>query len=357
MAFMSAIVAIVMYSIDLYKHGRKKHLIGWASSAGFVLLTLTITLKLIFDHFTHWNQPKIQKYVVRIIWMVPLYSIESWMALRFKAWALHFETIRECYEAYVIFSFLYYLIALLGEEAQLISILKEKPEDLGHHQFPVNLCMSPWIMGHELLHKCKVGVLQYVVIKNLLAVTIFILASLNLYEEGAFRLDKGYVYIAAITNISQLWALYSLILFYIVTKEELSPWRPLGKFLCVKGVVFFTFFQSILINVAASLTRNIRELQGSDDSKDNWTESEVAKGLQDYLICIEMFIFAIAFNFAFTHKDYIGIRFKELHTEKEEEKKPFFLSAFLQSSVPDDMFSDIRRYPTPLLTIFISSYY
>jgi hypothetical protein len=166
--------------------------------------------------------------------------------------------------------------------------------------------MSPWIMGHELLHKCKVGVLQYVVIKNLLAITIFVLASLDLYKEGTFRLDKGYVYIATITNISQLWALYSLILFYIVTKDELAPWRPLGKFLCVKGVVFFTFFQSILINVAASLTRNIRELQGGDDNKDNWTESEIAKGLQDYLICIEMFIFAIAFNFAFTHKDYIG---------------------------------------------------
>jgi len=253
------------------------------------------------------------------------------MALRFKAWALHFETIRECYEAYVIFSFLYYLIALLGEEAQLISILKEKPEDLGHHKFPVNMCMSPWIMGHELLHKCKVGVLQYVVIKNLLAVTIFILVSLNLYDEGAFRFDRGYLYVCVITNISQLWALYSLILFYIVTKDELTPWRPLGKFLCVKGVVFFTFFQSILINVAASLTRNIREIQvfisfviiitaiittinlkGGEDTEDMWTESEIAKGLQDYLICIEMFIFAIAFNFAFTHKDYIGI--KSIHS-------------------------------------------
>lgn len=309
LAFMAAIVAIILYSIDLYKHGRKKHIVGWASSFGFVLLTIPISLKLIFDHFTHWVQPKIQKYVVRIIWMVPLYSIESWMALRFKAWALHFETIRECYEAYVIFSFLYYLIALLGEESNLISILKEKPEDLGHHKFPVNLCMSPWIMGHELLHKCKVGVLQYVVIKNLLAVTIFILVSLNLYDEGAFRFDRGYFYVCIISNISQLWALYALILFYIVTKDELLPYRPLGKFLCVKGVVFFTFFQSILINVAASLTRNIREIQGGEDNKDSWTESEIAKGLQDYLICIEMFIFAIAFNFAFTHKDYIGITF------------------------------------------------
>lgn len=36
----------------------------------------------------------------------------------------------------------------------------------------------------------------------------------------------------------------------------------------------------------------------------------------------------------------LGNRFRELH--QEEEKKPFFL-AFLQSTVPDEMFSDIRR--------------
>ena len=48
-------------------------------------------------------------------------------------------------------------------------------------------------------------------------------------------------------------------------------------------------------------------LKGGEDTEDMWTEMEIAKGLQDYLICIEMFIFAIAFNFAFTHKDY-GIK-------------------------------------------------
>ena len=36
-------------------------------------------------------------------------------------------------------------------------------------------------------------------------------------------------------------------------------------------------------------------------------------------------------------------RFKEFTEKEEERKSPFFFSAFLQSSVPDDMFSDIRR--------------
>jgi len=36
--------------------------------------------------------------------------------------------------------------------------------------------------------------------------------------------------------------MYFLVLFYIVTKEELAPLRPVGKFLAVKAVVFFSFW-------------------------------------------------------------------------------------------------------------------
>ena len=37
--------------------------------------------------------------------MVPIYAIESWLALRYKDNAQYWETMRECYEAYAIWSF------------------------------------------------------------------------------------------------------------------------------------------------------------------------------------------------------------------------------------------------------------
>jgi hypothetical protein len=95
-----------------------------------------------------------------------------------------------------------------------------------------------------------------------------------------------------------LWALYCLVLFYFATKEELTPWRPVGKFLCVKLVVFFTWWQSIAISALASM-----DLLDSS-SEDNWTVTEISKGLQDYLICVEMFAASIAFSYAFTYQDY-----------------------------------------------------
>lgn len=36
--------------------------------------------------------------------------------------------------------------------------------------------------------------------------------------------------------------MYCLLLFYRTLKEELSPLKPVGKFLCVKMVVFASFW-------------------------------------------------------------------------------------------------------------------
>ena len=60
-----------------------------------------------------WNQlpefvkdyrahPVVQ-YVVRILWMVPIYATNSWFGLRFKHISLYVDVLREGYEAFVIY--------------------------------------------------------------------------------------------------------------------------------------------------------------------------------------------------------------------------------------------------------------
>jgi len=43
-------------------------------------------------------------------------------------------------------------------------------------------------------------------------------------------------------------ALYGLIIFYGLTKDELKGKRPLAKFLAIKLIVFFTFYQSFVVS-------------------------------------------------------------------------------------------------------------
>lgn len=82
---------------------------------------------------------------------------------------------------------------------------------LGAHPWPLKYCMARWSMGRAFLHHCKLGVLQYVAIKNLLSVVMVLLEWRGWYHEGDFSWRYGYVYCTAIANFSQTWALYALV--------------------------------------------------------------------------------------------------------------------------------------------------
>jgi hypothetical protein len=279
------------------------------SAASYVTITLALSIRGILSHLHNWYAPDVQKFVVRILFMVPLYSVQSWLGLRFHGPAhIYIVTVRELYEAYVIQSFVYYLIELLGGEDRLIDILGRKDATLGIHHpqvitqyifwLPIH---KSWNMGIEFLHNIKHGVLQYVVIKTCLTLlTTFVLLPLGLYGEGSFTFTSAYVYVTAILEMSVLYAMYCLVkLFHAIKSDLRHPinWHPIGKFLCVKGVIFFTFWQDVGINFLKS--HNIIGNVG------NWSGDEVAGGVVDYLICVEMVFFSIAHLFTFTYKEYL----------------------------------------------------
>jgi hypothetical protein len=276
--------------------------------------------------------------------MVPIYSIESWLSLRFHRYAIYIQTLRDFYESYVLYCFFQFLIEVLGGEEALINLLKDKSPTRGVHYPPLNWCMKPWIMGQPIsksgyplgggggigdvaeqgphpttastmtrqTHKptkaswtspffvqCKFGVLQYVLLKFISALFVVILERIHWYKEGDFTPTGGYLYICILTNTSQCWALYCLVFFYYATKNELSPIRPVGKFLSVKALVFFTWWQSVGISILFYFG-SIKPYKNGE-----WTAEAVAKGIQDYMICVELFFFAIAHIFVFPHTDYL----------------------------------------------------
>lgn len=63
----------------------------------------------------------------------------------------------------------------------------------------------------------------------------------GVYGEGEFKGDVAFPYMIALNNLSQFVAMYCLVLFYRANVEALKPMKPIGKFLCIKAVVFFSF--------------------------------------------------------------------------------------------------------------------
>uniref|UniRef100_A0A7S2UHS0 Transmembrane protein 184C n=1 Tax=Attheya septentrionalis TaxID=420275 RepID=A0A7S2UHS0_9STRA len=270
------------------------------SAGAFVLVTVLLSTREIYRHLTHWYMPDVQKYCVRIIWMVPVYAIQSWLSLRFHNARIYIDTFRDLYEAFVIQSFVYYLIELLGGEEALVGMLQSKDAHYGQHHGPLKYFVKEWEMGMEFLLQCKRGVLQYVVMKTMATLLTALLEPIGWYGEGHFKMNMAYPYVAFIMNLSVMYALYCLVILFHATSEELRHpvnWHPLGKFLCIKGVVFFTWWQGVVLFFLKA--------NGIIGDVGNWHADEVAHGLQDYLVCVEMFFFAIAHMYTYTYEEYL----------------------------------------------------
>jgi len=92
----------------------------------------------------------------------------QWLGLVFPEHSIYVDSLRECYEAYVIYNFMVYLLNYLNSELTLEANLEMRPQV--NHIFPF-CCLTPWEMGHEFVHMCKHGILQYTVVRP---VTTFI---------------------------------------------------------------------------------------------------------------------------------------------------------------------------------------
>lgn len=88
-----------------------------------------------------------------------------------------------------------------------------------------------------------------------------------------------YPYTALILNFSQSWALYCLVQFYGITKDELAHIKPLAKFLTFKSIVFLTWWQGVAISLLSTLG-----LFKSPIAQ----QLQFKTSVQDFIICIEV---------------------------------------------------------------------
>lgn len=83
---------------QLIEYHAEKHIIAWFVGGICVCIAVPLAVHDMVGHWLHWNYPHIQVYYVRILGMIPIYSIESWFALRYKEQATYLEALRDMYE-------------------------------------------------------------------------------------------------------------------------------------------------------------------------------------------------------------------------------------------------------------------
>lgn len=259
----------------------------------FVILACLITLNSIRLHIKNSKQPLIRNYTIRILLMIPVYGIEAWFAIYFPEHALMFRVLREGYEAFVILSFMQLMLTYLGGPVALARDMAAKKRVTKH--LPPLCCVKPW-MGARFVRLTLIGTLQYVPASLLVMAVSLSTWFTGHYKEGEVS-NAAWVFCAVVTNCSQMWALYCLVLFYQATKDELKPIRPLPKFLCVKLIIFFTWWQGIVINTAT-------HYKWVKLSNDPLVEERGESQLQNFIICIEMFFLAVCHSYAFPSEEF-----------------------------------------------------
>jgi len=241
---------------------------AWVTAFVFATLGVLISVYNIFLHLRFWNAPKYQLWIVRILVIIPIYGITSFLAIRYIDAAAYFETIRDIYEAFVVYCFFKLLLAMMGGEKIWLAMIKRANASL-EHAFPC-CCLKPFTSHDNFRWWCERMTLQFCVVKPVMAFIHIIVLANNKEDEWFYVVFQMTIY-----NVSYSLALYALALFYYASREHLKPYNPVWKFLAVKTVVFLTFWQSLFVSIFPL---------GNKAEADAWN---------NFILCLEMFAFGL----------------------------------------------------------------
>lgn len=268
--------------------------------AGVAALIASLTSFLsIWLQSKNYRKPMLQRYVIRILLMVPIYAASSWASVESQTAAFYLDPLRDIYEAFTIYTFLQLLINFLGGERALIIMMHGRAPK--SHPWPLNLCLSKVDISdpHTFL-AIKRGILQYAYLKPILAVSTIVMKSTGTYQEGYIGVTSGYLWSGIIYNISITISLYALAMFWVCMAQDLAPFRPMPKFLCIKLIIFASYWQGFFLSILQFLGAIPSDVPG-------YTADNLAAAIQDAVICFEMPLFAIAHWYAFSWHDYADI--------------------------------------------------
>ncbi|KAE9611888.1 hypothetical protein Lal_00048921 [Lupinus albus] len=251
---------------------------------------LALSLLHIYRHLINYTEPTFQRYIVRIIFMVPVYALMSLLCLALPESSIYFNSIREVYEAWVIYNFLSLCLAWVGGPGAVVLSLNGRV--MKPSWFLMTCCLPPIPLDGRFIRRCKQGCLQFVILKPILVAVTLVLYAKGKYKDGNFNPKQSYLYLTIIYTCSYTMALYALALFYVACKDLLYPFNPVPKFIIIKSVVFLTYWQGVLVFLAAK-SRFIKD-------------ADEAALLQNFIICVEMLVAAVGHFYAFPYKEYVG---------------------------------------------------
>lgn len=216
-----------------------------------------------------------------------------------------------------------------GDRSAVVDVLARRADHLTP-PFRLFFCCrrDPYENDHHLadaiLLQCQFFAMQFVFFRPVTTIAKVVLAKYQYFgpwgAESANDYRAPQFYVTLIQNLSIFIAFTGLLKFYHAVDKDLEWCRPFAKFLCIKGVVFMTFWQGLAITILAEAT----DVGGSD--AESW-----ALAAQNFLICLEMLLFSIAHFYCFPTEEW-----------EEGYRANFNKAKFGDSIALSDFFADLK---------------
>lgn len=281
---------------------RSIHLPDWVTTiSGYsALISTFIIFGSILCHLFNYRKPFEQRLMIRIQLIVPLFALSCFSMLVDPEAVINkfvIEPLREIYEAFVIYTFFSLLTDMLGGERNII-IMSSGREPIPHPGLVHYILNDIDISDPSQFLSIKRGVLQYVWLKPVICFSMLFGEVFGLYDVNDMGIGSLYLWLMILYNFSVTLSLYSLAIFWKVLWNDLKPFKPVGKFLCVKLIIFASYWQGIILailNLLNVLPGALQEEGGAPN---------IGVSIQNALLCVELIGFSIGHWFSFSYKPF-----------------------------------------------------
>lgn len=283
------------------------HHFGLFLCAIFGLISVIVSLWLIMMHALHYLRPGEQKQIIRILFMIPIYSVVSFISYLKYRESVYFQVIRDCYEAFAISSFFalmcHYIAPSLHEQKEYFRSIQPKNWFWG--VFGMQKCTGgenkgPFRKprsGLTWFNVIWVGIFQYCFIRVFFTGVSVVSEAFGRYCEASLSPVFAHVWVQVFEAAAVTVAMFMVIQFYIQLKDDLAEHKPFLKVLSIKLVIFFSFWQTIVISFLSSSNGPLKPTN-------TLAYQDIKIGIPSVLLCIEMAFFSVLHIFAYPWKPY-----------------------------------------------------
>lgn len=269
---------------------------GWCA----IFATAVIALSIIM-HLLNYRKPFQQRLMIRIQLILPVFALSCYLMLvnpRGAVVKYLIEPIREIYEAFVIYTFFSLLIDMLGGAKSIIIMTSGRTPV--QHPGVIRFCLPPLdISDPRTFLAIKRGILQYVWLKPILCFSVLFFEGIGQYDVNDMGPKSIYLWITIVYNLSVSLSLYCLAMFWKILWTDLRPFNPIAKFLCVKLIIFASYWQGVLLAIL-----NFAGVLPGNNSLDDNAAPNLGVSIQNALLCVELVAFAVGHWFAFSYKPF-----------------------------------------------------